>query len=120
MPQVMVADESDIVRKVAKRILTALDLEVFDTASANEAIARAFKELPEFVILDAKMDGAADIITSIRSLPGGELTRIFYCVVEADLKTLMTGRRIGADDILLKPFDREALHEKFAAQASAA
>lgn len=113
MPQVLIADESDIVRKVAKRILSGLDMDVLESTSANDAIVQAIEQRPEYLIIDAKMDGANDVIIQVRSMPGGDKTHIFYCVVEADFKTLLTSKRAGANDVLLKPFDRKAILEKF-------
>ncbi|MCO6185143.1 PleD family two-component system response regulator [Rhizobium sp. L1K21] len=120
MPQVLIADESDIVRKVAKRILSGLNLDVLESTSANDAIVQSLSALPKYLIVDSKMDGATDVITQIRSMPGGSETHIFYCVVEADLKTLLSARRAGADDVLQKPFDRSVLLEKFQALQPAA
>ncbi len=120
MPLVVVLDEADIVRKVANRILTGLNFEVFATASADEAIARCIQQLPEYVIIDSSLEGADDVITDLRAMPGGGAVRVFYCVVEADMKTMVASMRAGADDILLKPFDRAALVKKFAPDATAA
>ena len=46
--------------------------------------------------------------------------RIYYCVVEADLKKMMMGKRAGADDFLLKPFDRKILTQVFGNLSAAA
>ena len=53
-------------------------------------------------------------------MPNGKSARIFYCVIEADLKKMMAGKRAGADDFLLKPFDRKILTSVFASFAAAA
>ena len=52
-------------------------------------------------------------IDDVRNLPQGKSVRIYYCVVEADLKKMMMGKRAGADDFLLKPFDRKILTQVF-------
>ena len=54
------------------------------------------------------------------TLPGGKGVRIYYCVVEADLKKMMAGKRAGADDFLLKPFDRKILTSVFGSLSIAA
>ncbi len=113
MLKLMVADQSDIVRKVANRILTAMHFSVMEASTANEAIIQAELERPDILIIDSNMEGALDVIAYMRSLPGGEEVKIYYCLIEADLKHMMVGKRAGADDYLIKPFNRETLTKVF-------
>ena len=120
MQRLMIADGSDIVRTVGKRILSELGFLVAEAGTAQEAIARCQTELPNFLIVDAGLDGALDLIATIRAIPNGISVRFFYCVIEADLKKMMVGKRAGADDFLLKPFDRKILTSVFSSLAQAA
>lgn len=114
MRRLMIADTSDIVRTVAKRILSELGFLVAEASSDREAMMRCQAELPNVLIVDAALEGALELMTAIRALPGGDRVRIYYCVIEADLKKMMAGKRAGADDFLLKPFDRKILTSVFA------
>lgn len=114
MQRLMIADSSDIVRTVAKRILTELDFLVVEASGGREAMMRCQAEIPAILIVDAALDGALDLIAGVRALPKGADVRIYYCVIEADLKKMMQGKRAGADDFLLKPFDRKILSSIFA------
>ncbi|CAN7247124.1 response regulator [Pararhizobium sp. LjRoot235] len=120
MQRLMIADDSDVVRKVGKRILSGLNFLVSEAANGLEALVRCEAELPNIIIVDAALDGALDLIANIRNLPDGKTVRIYYCVVEADLKKMMAGKRAGADDFLLKPFDRKILTSVFASRSVAA
>ena len=120
MQRLMIADGSDIVRKVGRRILTELNFMVSEAATALEAVHRCETELPNILIVDAALDGALELIGTIRSLPGGKDVKIYYCVVEADLKKMMAGKRAGATDFLMKPFDRKILTSVFAGLSIAA
>lgn len=120
MPRLMIADDSDIVRKVGKRILSGMGFLVAEASNGLEALARCEAELPNIIIVDAGLDGALELIGNIRMMPQGKSVRIYYCVVEADLKKMMAGKRAGADDFLLKPFDRKILTSVFSAYAAAA
>ena len=71
-------------------------------------------------VRDAALEGALDVIQAVRGLPNGRDVRIFYCVIEADLKKMMLGKRAGANDFLLKPFDRKILTSVFGGLAVAA
>ncbi len=120
MQRLMIADSSDIVRKVGKRILSEIGFLVLEAASARDALLRCETELPNIIIVDASLDGALDLITNIRALPDGKSVLIYYCVIEADLKTMMAGKRAGANEFLLKPFDRKILTQIFTGKAIAA
>ncbi|MCJ8519666.1 two-component system chemotaxis response regulator CheY [Pseudorhizobium tarimense] len=120
MQRLMIADSSDVVRKVGKRILTELGFVVVEAGTAAEARSRCQSDLPALLIVDASLDGALDLIRGVRSMPNGKGVRIFYCVIEADLKKMMLGKRAGANDFLLKPFDRKILTSVFAGLAVAA
>ncbi len=120
MRRLMIADDSDVVRKVGIRILSGLGFLVSEAANGLEALVRCEAELPDIMIVDAGLDGALELIGNIRALPNGKTVRIYYCVVEADLKKMMAGKRAGADDFLLKPFDRKILTDVFASLSAAA
>lgn len=120
MQRLMIADGSDVVRKVGKRILTELGFVVVEAGTATEAMSRCQSDLPALLIVDASLDGALDLIQGVRAMPNGKAVRIFYCVIEADLKKMMLGKRAGANDFLLKPFDRKILTSVFAGLAVAA
>jgi len=120
MQRLMIADGSDVVRKVGKRILSELGFVVVEAASVQEAVSRCRAEIPGLLIVDAALEGALDLIAQVRAMPNGKGVRIFYCVIEADLKKMMVGKRAGADDFLLKPFDRKILTSVFAGLAQAA
>ncbi|RWX78916.1 response regulator [Neorhizobium lilium] len=120
MQRLMIVDGSDIVRKVGKRILSELGFLVVEAENSREAIMRCQAELPDLIIVDSTMEGALDVISAVRAMPTGKTARIFYCVIEADLKKMMAGKRAGADDFLLKPFDRKILTSVFSGFAAAA
>jgi two-component system chemotaxis response regulator CheY len=116
----MITDSSDVVRKVGKRILSELDFLVSEASNASEALQRCQAELPDYLVVDSGMEGALDLIAAIRAMDGGKDVKIYYCVIEADLKKLMAGKRAGATYFLLKPFDRKILTAVFGNRAIAA
>ncbi|MDE1992956.1 MAG: response regulator [Rhizobiaceae bacterium] len=120
MQRFMITDTSDVVRKVGKRILSELDFLVSEAADAREALTRCQEEMPDYLIVDAGMEDALGLIASIRAMPNGKDCKIYYCVIEADLRKLMAGKRAGATDFLLKPFDRKILTAVFGNRAIAA
>lgn len=120
MKRLLIADSSDIVRKVGRKILSELGYDISEAADARAALVSCETSLPNFMIVDSGLDGALDLITNVRAMPDGKTVRIFYCVIEADLKTMMLGKRAGASDFLLKPFDRKTLTAAFSKSEGAA
>jgi two-component system chemotaxis response regulator CheY len=120
MARVLITDESEAVRQIGSRILRELGFEVSEASGVLDALVRCEAALPDAVIVDSAMHGALELIANIRTMPRGETVRILYSVIEADLRKLMTAKRAGADDFLLKPFDSKVLGAHFANAASAA
>ena len=120
MQRLMIADASDVVRKVGKRILSELGFLVSEAETMDEALERCGAEMPNVLIVDAGIEGAIELITSLRAQPEGKDLIIYYCVVEADLKKMMLGKRAGANEFLMKPFDRRILTAAFGKLAIAA
>ncbi|WP_339762294.1 response regulator [uncultured Hoeflea sp.] len=120
MRRFMIADDSAVICKVAKRIMTGLDYLVIEASNAGEAMIMCDAQLPDVLCVDAGMTGALDLISSVRQMEGGSDVRIYYLMIEKEFKQMMAGKRAGADDFLLKPFDRRSLTEAFAPYAAAA
>lgn len=112
----LVVDDSSVVRKVARRILEALDYVVDEAEDGQEALEKCQREMPDAILLDFQMpvmDGLA-FIKALRGYEGGETPRVVFCVLENDVGLIAMARKSGANDHMLKPFDRETLEAKFA------
>jgi two-component system chemotaxis response regulator CheY len=72
--------------------------------------------MPDFILLDWHMPGMAamDLLRALRGASDGNTAHIVYCTTENDREDISRALEAGADDYLLKPFDREALSMKFA------
>jgi two-component system chemotaxis response regulator CheY len=120
MQRLVLVEKSAIIRKVATRILSDLDYMVSEAVDTQTALSICKGQLPAVVIVDAGLPQATDLIADIRKLQGGEDIKIYYCLVEGKFKSMMQGRRAGADDFLLKPFDRDILTKVFAKNSKTA
>lgn len=120
MSRLVIVDESPVICKVANKILSDFGFSVVETSSLAQARQYCEAELPDVVVVDSAFSGALDFIADIRLLEGGKEIRIVYSLIEADLKRMMAGRRSGASDFLLKPFDRASLTNVFEPMNAAA
>jgi two-component system chemotaxis response regulator CheY len=117
MKTCLVVDDSDIVRKVARRILENLELEATEATDGEAALEMCKTSMPEAILLDCITPtmGATDFLTSLRALEDGGKPAVIYCATENDAGDIARALTSGADDYVLKPFDRETLRAKLTA-----
>lgn len=114
MKTCFVVDDSAVIRKVAKRILEGLKLEVVECEGGTQAIVACERAIPDVALVDAVMgdiDGY-EVVRAIRALPDGGKAKIVVTVIESDLATVAKVRHTGADTFLMKPFTAALLKEK--------
>ena len=58
-PTVLVVDDDDDVRQILRLLFEFDDFEVTEAASGPEALARALRDDPDFIVLDHQMPGMA-------------------------------------------------------------
>lgn len=63
--------------------------------------------------------GGLEFLKLLRAFVGGEKPRVIYCTVENDIGAVAMALRAGADDYMMKPFDRVLLEAKFEQVAAA-
>ena len=88
------------------------EAEAEDGAQALEMCRR---DLPDAVLLDLnmpKMDGMT-FLKEMRNLPGGLRPKVVFCTIENDAAQITRVLRAGADEYIMKPFDKEIVEAKF-------
>lgn len=113
MPNVLIVDQSDAICKVCSLILAEFGFTAQEASGTLDALIRCQAEMPNVVIVDSSLDGSLELVQNLRMLPNGQFLNILYSVSKADLRTLMAAKNAGANDVVLKPFDRKALREVF-------
>ncbi|HMM64053.1 MAG TPA: response regulator [Mesorhizobium sp.] len=122
MKRCMFVDESSVIRKVAKRILSGPDMVVTEAASGQDALEMCAFEMPDVVVVDGSLADmpAPELIRRIRTIAGKMPPQILISLVEVDIGAIMRAKRAGAHGYLLKPFNRPQLLERFRALPVAA
>ena len=115
MKTCLVVDDSSVIRKVARRILEGLDFQIQEAENGEEAIETCRKELPDAILLDwnmPKMDGY-DFLRVLRRLPGGDKPKVVFCTTENDVAHIARALHAGANEYIMKPFDKDIVEAKF-------
>jgi len=114
MKTCLVIDDSEVVRKVARQIFQNLQLEASEAETGEEALAGCGKAMPDAILLDSHVPGmgTVEFLSSLRALANGTKPVVIYCSTENNSSEIMRALSAGADDYVLKPFDRESLRAK--------
>jgi two-component system chemotaxis response regulator CheY len=114
MQRCLIADDSSVVRKVASHILRSLQYTVSEAESSEDAVGLCTVLMPDIILLDWQMPGAraVDTIKALRSVDSGRRPYIIYLTTEHDTLDIARALAAGADNYLLKPFDRSMIAEK--------
>jgi len=115
MKSCLFVDDSSVIRKVAKRILSGPDLLVSEAASGFDALELCTLRMPDFIIVDGALEdmSAVEFIRRVRAMEGPVRPHIAICLTEVDVPAIMRAKRAGAQGYLLKPFNRPQLLERF-------
>lgn len=110
----LVVDDSTVIRKVARRILEDFDFQVSEAEDGRSAMDACRRAMPDMVLLDWHLpvvDGL-DFLTTLRQMENGKHPKVVYCASEADVAQIARALRAGADEYILKPFDRGVVETK--------
>jgi two-component system, chemotaxis family, chemotaxis protein CheY len=114
MKHVLVVDDSTVIRKVAKRILEGMKLQTLEAEDGAKALAACSSLMPDAILLDWNMpvmDGF-EFLHELRKLPGGLKPKVVFCTTENDVAHIARAIHAGADEYIMKPFDKQILQSK--------
>jgi two-component system chemotaxis response regulator CheY len=115
MKTCLVVDDSGVVRKVARRILEALDFQVIEAEDGAKAVEACMQALPDAVLLDWNMpvmDGY-EFLVQLRRMPGGDAPKVVFCTTENGVDHISRALQAGANEYIMKPFDKDIVAAKF-------
>ena len=117
MKHCLVVDDSNSIRKVARKILQDAGLRVSEADTRRDALDLCAEAMPDCIVLDWQMpDGdAITFLNKLRGLPGGAHPKVIYLTSENDPLQVARVMRSGADVHMMKPFDQAGLLAPLAA-----
>ncbi|MDB5700741.1 MAG: response regulator [Sphingomonadales bacterium] len=112
----LIVDDSKVIRKVARHILEALDYTVDEAADGREALSACRANLPDVILLDWNMPvmSGIEFLRAIDDDPFPSRQKIVFCTTENGAAHIKAAIDAGADEYVMKPFDRETLQTKLA------
>jgi two-component system chemotaxis response regulator CheY len=114
MKQILIVDDSAVIRKVAQRILHSLDFVTREAANGLEALNACKAIMPDAVLLDWNMpvmDGMTFLL-ELRKLERGLHPKVVFCTTENEVSQITRALQAGANEYIMKPFDRQIIMSK--------
>src|SRR5436190_12502606 len=108
-PIVLIADDDESVVQLLKLYLRPLDCDFLQAKDGEEALAIAQARLPSVVLLDVMMPKRSgwEVCQALKAVQRTSKIAVVLITGRGEVKDRLTGIQVGADDYLVKPFDRE-------------
>ncbi|HTU10614.1 MAG TPA: response regulator [Allosphingosinicella sp.] len=114
MRSCLIVDDSKVIRKVARHILETLDFSVDEAEDGRQALDRCEASLPDVILLDWNMPvmSGMEFLRALRQHDYAIQPKVVFCTTENDIAHIRAAIAAGADEYVMKPFDRDTLHSK--------
>jgi two-component system chemotaxis response regulator CheY len=114
MSYCLIVDDSRVIRKVSREIVESLDFRVSEAENGEAGLKACRTEMPDVILLDWNMpvmDGYS-FLKELRSTPEGQVPKVVFCTTENGLDHITRALEAGADEYVMKPFDKDILAAK--------
>jgi len=111
----LIVDDSKVIRMVARKILEGLNFSISEAENGQLALEACQRQMPDVVLLDWNMpvmDGLG-FLRALRATDGGGQPVVVFCTTENDLSKIQEAIVAGANEYIMKPFDRDIIETKF-------
>ena len=114
MKTCLVVDDSKVIRKVARHILETLDFAVDEAADGREALNQCALSLPDVILLDWNMPvmSGIEFLHALGETKFIRRPKVVFCTTENGSGHIRAAIDAGADEYVMKPFDRDTLESK--------
>lgn len=115
MKTCLIVDDSSIVRRLASKLLEEIGFECTQAEDGQQALDACKIKMPDVMLLDWNMPvmNGIDCLKTVREFPGGEDIKIIFCSTHSEMEQIQEALEAGADEYIMKPFDRDILKTKF-------
>jgi EAL domain-containing protein (putative c-di-GMP-specific phosphodiesterase class I)/DNA-binding response OmpR family regulator len=120
-PTILIADDDPQVSELLKHFLRPLECELLFAKDGEEALAIAQTRLPDVVLLDVMMPKRSgwEVCQALKAVQRTSQIKVVLVTGRGEVKDRLTGLQVGADDYLVKPFDRQEVTKRIGALLAA-
>jgi len=116
-PVLLIADDNEDVVELLRVYLKPLDCEFLIAKDGEEALTVAQARLPDVVLLDVMMPKRSgwEVCQALKAVQRTSRIRVVLVTGRGEVKDRLTGLQVGADDYLVKPFNRDEVLRRISA-----
>src|SRR4051794_26103104 len=115
MKTCLIVEDSSIVRKMARRILEGLGLDVVEAADGVDALVVCKRAMPEAILLGWNMpvmDGY-HFMSHLRRMPGADEPKEEFCTTSNGIDHTARALDGGRTEYIMTPFGKDIIAAKF-------
>jgi len=114
MKHCLVVEDSRVMRTVARRIFEELKFDIGEAEEGMAALRAVRDKMPDVIFLDWTLPSmpGLEFIKSVRGQQNGSHPVILFATTENDPDEIAQAITAGADDYVMKPYDRASLRSK--------
>lgn len=114
MKHILIIDDAPIIRRYGRLIFESLGFRVSEAETEVEALERSSSDNPDYVLVDWIIPGVSslELISKLRRTLVEKPPFIIYLTTENDAAEISKAFKVGADDYLLKPFNKDIVEMK--------
>src|SRR5713226_6983710 len=108
-PLILIADDDEDVQHLLTLYVRPLDCDVLTARDGEAALAIAQSRLPDLVLLDVMMPKRSgwEVCQALKAVQRTSGIAVVLVTGRGEVRDRLTGLQVGADDYLVKPFDRD-------------
>lgn len=111
---VLIVEDDEFQQKLIGRLMNGLDLDILFAGSGTQAIEKMWEHKPDLVLMDVGLPdtNGVEATRKIKSIGQFGHVPILMVTGHSERNIVVESLRAGAADFLVKPFDKNTLHEK--------
>ena len=109
--RILIVDDDEDVLLIVQTILDNAGYSAVVARNGREGVEKAMDNHPDLILLDVMMPELSgwEVCTTLKSAPETRHIPIAMLTVKSEIRDLITGMQVGADDYITKPFTRKKL-----------
>lgn len=114
MTHCLVVDDSRTIRKIISSVLQELGIQCTEAEDGQQAYDRCAAQMPDLILLDWNMPvmNGLEFLRRLRSMHQGDKPKVIFCTTENEMDYIQKAMENGADEYIMKPFDRAIIESK--------
>src|SRR5262252_2111340 len=109
--KILIVDDDEDILLIVQTILASAGYSAFTAHNGREGVETARELRPDLILLDVMMPELSgwEVCTTLKNAPETRQIPVAMLTVKSEIRDLITGMQVGADDYITKPFTRRRL-----------